>query len=426
MPVFAACFLVIVLASVGLPGLCGFVGEFLVLLGTFTADKTWAATGMPRLLPAPKLLGGDLPATARHPGGDVPADHVPEADVRAARQAREPRRREGHPRRARSGSSASIVVAALVMGVYPQPILDRDPRSRSRRFITSFQRRACSDARRAPGRARRTSIPALAAAPAPRHLHRPRAGGTPMSFDVNQLVRLRADADPRRRWAASCCWPRPSLRGPQRAPGLRLAGRRRLRRRPGGAGRRSGTTPPTPADALPGHAGRRSHGAVPRRRLHRRRRCLTLLLAPPYLREHGFEFGEFYALVLFAHRRHDDGRRTPTHLVSLLIGIETMSLAVYVLTGCWRRSLRSSEGAMKYFLMGAFATGFLVYGMALVYGTTGGELPTPASRPRSPQAATRRCSSWATTSSWSRWPSRSRRCRSTCGRPTPTRARPRR
>jgi len=63
-----------------------------------------------------------------------------------------------------------------------------------------------------------------------------------------------------------------------------------------------------------------------------------------------------------------------THLVSLLIGIETMSLAAYVLTGCWRRSLRSSEAAMKYFLMGAFATGFLVYGMALVYGTTGGEM----------------------------------------------------
>jgi NADH-quinone oxidoreductase subunit N len=100
---------------------------------------------------------------------------------------------------------------------------------------------------------------------------------------------------------------------------------------------------------------------------------LTLLFSPPYLREQGFEFGEFYAMVLFgaagmmmvAHA---------THLVSLLIGIETMSLAAYILTGCWRRSLRSSEGAMKYFLMGAFATSFLVYGMALVYGTTGGEL----------------------------------------------------
>ena len=57
MPIFAACFLVIVLASVGLPGLCGFVGEFLVLLGTFTANKTWAATGMVGYFPMPKLLG---------------------------------------------------------------------------------------------------------------------------------------------------------------------------------------------------------------------------------------------------------------------------------------------------------------------------------------------------------------------------------
>jgi NADH-quinone oxidoreductase subunit N len=100
---------------------------------------------------------------------------------------------------------------------------------------------------------------------------------------------------------------------------------------------------------------------------------LTLLFAPPYLREHGFEFGEFYALVLFAVAGMVMVAHA-THMVSLLIGIETMSLAAYVLTGCWRKSLRSSEGAMKYFLMGAFATGFLVYGIALVYGTTGGEL----------------------------------------------------
>jgi NADH-quinone oxidoreductase subunit N len=100
---------------------------------------------------------------------------------------------------------------------------------------------------------------------------------------------------------------------------------------------------------------------------------LTLLVAPPYLREQGFEFGEFYAMVLFAAAGMVMVAHAQ-HLVSLLIGIETMSLAAYVLTGCWRKSLRSIEGAMKYFLMGAFATGFLVYGIALVYGTTGGEL----------------------------------------------------
>jgi len=100
---------------------------------------------------------------------------------------------------------------------------------------------------------------------------------------------------------------------------------------------------------------------------------VTLLFSGPFLREQGFEFGEFYALVLFGVA----GMMMVSHaanMVSLLIGIETMSLVAYVLTGCWRRSLRSSEGAMKYFLMGAFATGFLVYGIALIYGTTGGEM----------------------------------------------------
>jgi NADH-quinone oxidoreductase subunit N len=113
---------------------------------------------------------------------------------------------------------------------------------------------------------------------------------------------------------------------------------------------------------------------------------LTLLFAPPYLREQGFEFGEFYAMVLFATAGMVMVIHA-THLVSLLIGIETMSLAAYVLTGCWRRSLRSAEGAIKYFLMGAFATGFLVYGMALVYGTTGGELSYAGIASKVPQAS---------------------------------------
>lgn len=113
---------------------------------------------------------------------------------------------------------------------------------------------------------------------------------------------------------------------------------------------------------------------------------LTLLFAPPYLREQGFEFGEFYALVLFGAA----GMMMVGHaasFVTLLIGIETMSLAAYVLTGSWRRNLRSSEGAMKYFLIGAFATGFLVYGMALVYGTTGGALTYTAIAAKVPEAS---------------------------------------
>jgi NADH-quinone oxidoreductase subunit N len=58
-------------------------------------------------------------------------------------------------------------------------------------------------------------------------------------------------------------------------------------------------------------------------------------------------------------------------LIMVFLGIETMSVAVYVLAGMNRRSIRAAEGALKYFLLGAFSTAFLLYGIALVYGATG-------------------------------------------------------
>lgn len=58
-------------------------------------------------------------------------------------------------------------------------------------------------------------------------------------------------------------------------------------------------------------------------------------------------------------------------LMVIFLGIEIMSVAVYVLTGLNRRSSRSAEASLKYFLLGAFATAFLLYGIALVYGATG-------------------------------------------------------
>ncbi|HJX53256.1 MAG TPA: proton-conducting transporter membrane subunit, partial [Polyangia bacterium] len=99
----------------------------------------------------------------------------------------------------------------------------------------------------------------------------------------------------------------------------------------------------------------------------------TLLVVAPFMREHDFDRGEHHALVLFA----TAGMMTvvhATHLLSLLIGIETMSLAAYLLVASWRRQPAGAEGALKYLLLGAFAAGFMVYGTALVYGTTGGEM----------------------------------------------------
>src|SRR3979409_2045634 len=58
-------------------------------------------------------------------------------------------------------------------------------------------------------------------------------------------------------------------------------------------------------------------------------------------------------------------------LIIVFLGIELMSIAIYVLVGMNRRRERSAEGALKYFLLGAFSTAFLLYGIALVYGATG-------------------------------------------------------
>src|SRR5882724_4181769 len=97
---------------------------------------------------------------------------------------------------------------------------------------------------------------------------------------------------------------------------------------------------------------------------------LTILASIHYVRETRINEGEFYALILFA----TVGMiimAAANDLLVFFLGLETMSIAVYVLTGMWRASARSSEAAMKYFIMGAFATGFLLYGIALIYGATG-------------------------------------------------------
>jgi NADH-quinone oxidoreductase subunit N len=58
------------------------------------------------------------------------------------------------------------------------------------------------------------------------------------------------------------------------------------------------------------------------------------------------------------------------NLLMLFIGVEILSVSMYVLTGSDKRNLRSNEAALKYFLMGAFATGIMLFGMALLYGST--------------------------------------------------------
>jgi NADH-quinone oxidoreductase subunit N len=98
--------------------------------------------------------------------------------------------------------------------------------------------------------------------------------------------------------------------------------------------------------------------------------AVTILSSVEYIRETGIREGEFYVLVLLS----TSGMivmAAANDLIVFFLGLETMSIAVYILTGMWRARAESAEAAMKYFLIGAFATGFLLYGIALIYGATG-------------------------------------------------------
>jgi len=97
---------------------------------------------------------------------------------------------------------------------------------------------------------------------------------------------------------------------------------------------------------------------------------LVTLLSLRYVEREEIVGGEYYALLLFGVL----GMMimvSSNHFVTIFIGLELMSIAIYVLCGLLNDNPRSAEAALKYFLLGAFSTAFLLYGMALIYATTG-------------------------------------------------------
>ena len=147
MPVFAAVFLVIVLASAGLPGLCGFIGEFMVLIGTFNAGKVWGETGQPASFPHPALMAA-ISATAVILAAvylftmyqkvmlgplDKPAnrdEHVRDLDL------------------TEKFVFGTMVVFALGLGILPGPILERSAGSVD--SLLAGYRMRLGESRRAP------------------------------------------------------------------------------------------------------------------------------------------------------------------------------------------------------------------------------------------------------------------------------------
>ncbi len=97
---------------------------------------------------------------------------------------------------------------------------------------------------------------------------------------------------------------------------------------------------------------------------------VTVFFSKHYISENEMNYGEYYVLLLTA----VSGMMFMTSSLDLLvifIGLEIMSISSYILVGMKRKVARSNEAALKYLLLGAFSTGFLLYGISMLYGATG-------------------------------------------------------
>ncbi|MFQ6003413.1 MAG: NADH-quinone oxidoreductase subunit N, partial [Candidatus Zixiibacteriota bacterium] len=97
---------------------------------------------------------------------------------------------------------------------------------------------------------------------------------------------------------------------------------------------------------------------------------LIILVSISYLKREEMVHGEYYSLILFS-TLGMMLMASSFNLVIIFLGLEIMSISLYVLAGFKRDDLRSNEASLKYFLMGAFATGFLLYGIVMIYGSVG-------------------------------------------------------
>lgn len=98
--------------------------------------------------------------------------------------------------------------------------------------------------------------------------------------------------------------------------------------------------------------------------------ALTILMSDAYLKREGYPVSEYYALILFT-TAGAMWMASGTDLMTIFLGLEVLSVSLYVLAGFFRGQTRSNEAGLKYFFLGAFSTGFLLYGVALLYGVTG-------------------------------------------------------
>ena len=331
-PMFAAALTFVSLSSIGLPGTNGFVGEFLVLVGSFKTYPVLAiisATGV--IFAAAYLLWAiqrilfnklDKPENA----------HIPDLNRREL------------------AILAPLVAAIIWLGVYPAPVLRRMESSvealvtrvepRLHELRSSFRPRSLAVTTAASDDIRsRDTVAAERSAP------------SRSDHDGGAMLLLL--------WAA---W-RPESEAHQRNIGFLSIGVCLV------------------TMAVITLYGARHYGAtggVVAVDSFRWAADMVVLIATigcialsiEYNGREGIIAGETHVLILLA----TSGMMilvAARDLMIVFLGIEMMSIAVYVLAGMNRRSPRAAEAALKYFLLGAFSTAFLLYGIALVYGATG-------------------------------------------------------
>ena len=309
-PVYAAMFGFFMFASAGLPGLSGFVGEFLVFLGVWSSTR-----GSPRS-PLRDDPGGRLPAL------DVPA---------ACSAARSPTSSRASATTSRTSSPIEVLTLVplgtlvVVFGLFPGLILESHRRSRGH------------GPGGIPGRAVDGHHPASPAVAEPPN---DRCSGPTSSPSRHSSGRSSSRA--RSSWSTSSG---PTARRPAIVVALVGAGggRRHSRSSPG----RPPRTPsagPTCVDALTTFLDLLFIAIV----------ALTVLFAPDYLEPRGLPIAEFAATLLFA----ITGAMlisAPADLLVLFVGLELMVLPGYMLAGFAKRDGLSTEGAIKYFLLGSFS-----------------------------------------------------------------------
>ncbi len=343
-PILAAVFTLVMLSSIGLPALNGFVGEFLILIGTFVTHRWWAVVDRVGCDPRRRLPALGLPAgVPRRAGGRE--RHHPRHDVARARRHPAPARAHRVPRRLPEARPR------------PHPTVGR-PADRPRRAAQRLR-----GARRGASALDRGQVTTL--------LAQAQGGLPPLRLpevaysDIGPMIILVVGA-------------------------LGLLTVASLVKAKPARGFYALFTVGTAGSALVSAAwlwlGLDEAGSGPRFAFANMISIdgfavfffvviaisvvLAALLGDAYLRREQLDGPEFYVLVLLS-AAGGMLMAAANDLIVIFLGLETLSIALFVLAGFHRRRAESGEAAMKYFVLSAFSSAFLLYGIALTYGSTG-------------------------------------------------------